>query len=398
MTLTNENKARHAKGIRNSLRTLLNRNMLPKVRIGSSVTADGAVFELTNPRYTGKVLFYNTPKDYSQIEKEFKIGKMMGELGIGPKVYSIQKLQFMNSRLPNNLLENENMLGPNAAMIVMENLAYKAKKLESLWDYVERVGTYPTRQVGGLYKKLVMKRLIHGDLHANNIMVKTLPSGRIRLYLIDFTRTIELAPGKTAANYFKGQKPLDGYPGYYEIGSNIVANNAAILNRNFKRLNKPSNMIKVHSVSVPRSLFKTPEKQMIPNFRFPMNTIPKSYLNNKWRSYKSLLLNNKTKTYESGEPYAGMNKKSVILFSNGRNNFTDPFYINKNTGKRIYTKHKTLLNFVENQKGLDENNAFWNVRKNGHTYKNYLIRAGLRTANLNSPKKNNANFFKGLKC
>ena len=150
--LTNANKVRHAKGIRNALLTSLENIKVPKVRIGSSVTADGAVFELSDPRYIGKIIFYRGKTGYAQIEKEFKIGKKLGEIGIAPKVYSMQDIQFNNFKLPSNLLSNANMMGPSAVMIVMENLAYGAKKLETLWEYVNRVGVYPTRQVGGLYK------------------------------------------------------------------------------------------------------------------------------------------------------------------------------------------------------------------------------------------------------
>ena len=269
--LTNANKVRHTKGVRNALLTSLENIKVPKVRIGSSVTADGAVFELSDPRYIGKIIFYRGKTGYAQIIKEYTIGKRLGEIGIAPKFYSMENLQFNTSKLPGNLLSNANMMGPSAVMIIMENLAYGAKKLETLWDYVNRVGVYPTRQVGGLYKKLVARRILHGDLHAGNIMVKTLPSGRIRLYLIDFTRSVELPANKSASNYFKGREQLSNYPGYYYVNDIPVGSNAEILNRNFKRLGKPANTNRISSVSIPKSFFgkspvRSPAKNFSPSF------------------------------------------------------------------------------------------------------------------------------------
>lgn len=239
-------------------------NIQPTKRMGK-VTADGAVFEMSDPRYVGKLLFYKTPKNVAQIDKEFRIGKKLGQLGIAPKVYSKKYVKFRGTEyLPKNLLLNRNMISNEAYFIIMENLAYGALKLESLWDYVQRVKVYPSRQVENLYRKLVDNRIIHGDLHAGNIMVKTLQSGRIKLYLIDFTRSVE---GVTSSNYLKGRKGLSNYPGYYYVNSNVVGNNAAILNRNFKTLGKPSNKKPVQTVSIPKNFFgKESPKKLNSNF------------------------------------------------------------------------------------------------------------------------------------
>ena len=261
MTLTNANKLRHANMVKNALMTKL--NMLPRVRVGKTVTADGAVFEMNDPRYVGKLIF--PENNVAQIDKEFRIGKKLGNLGIAPKVYSKKFVKFYGTEyLPTNLLISPSKRSTEAYLIIMENLAYGASKLESLWDYVHRVGVYPTRQVGTLYRKLVENRIIHGDLHAGNIMVKTLPSGKIRLYLIDFTRSVE---GVTSSNYLKGRKGLSNYPGYYYVNSNVVGNNAAILNRNFKTLGKPSNNKPVQTVSIPKNFFgKESPKKLNSNF------------------------------------------------------------------------------------------------------------------------------------
>lgn len=269
MMLTSNNKKRHAVSV---LRSVLSRrflngnaslpNMYPVMRVGSTRTTDGAAFLMSDDKYVCKLLFYKGSSDLASIQNEFAVGKIMGNLGLSPKCYAMHDLDMNPATVNANLLSNRSMRSKHAIMIIMENLAKGAKKLESLTDYVWRTGKYPEKAVMALYTKMSGAGILHGDLHAGNIMVKTLPSGKVKLYIIDFGRSIILGPGVTPRTYVKNGSPYPGYPGYFITKNNkTVGLNNVILARNKKRLMAGGARIKTPSPSipsVPKSMFVSP--------------------------------------------------------------------------------------------------------------------------------------------
>lgn len=250
MSLSNANKIRHASAVRNMLKSAntsvfketsktpsTNKSaLLPKVRIGSSVTAEGAAFVLDDESKVAKILFFDTESQRLQYLKEYEIGKELGDAGVGPKVYTYYYILVgAQDKIPNNMMTKQ--ATRSAMYIIMENLAHNAKKLMSLWDYV-RTHPYPARQVETLLQKLESKKILHGDLHSGNIMVKIRSDGTKRLYFIDFGRSMRITNAQRVNNsYFRqrGYVPTPGYPGYYTpMNGDPVGINRLILQRNFK--------------------------------------------------------------------------------------------------------------------------------------------------------------------
>lgn len=250
MKLSENNKKRHANSIRrlllsNQTRILTehftesrNRNaLLPKIRIGTSKTTDGAGFVLTDEKKIGKIIYYTTERQLDQIFTEYRIGKFMGEHDIGPKVYNIFFIETNRPNLAsNNMLSQSRLPGKTAAIIVMENLAYNAK-LVSLDEWVKKLKQpYPLAQVDYLHKKMEKLGILHGDLHANNILIQIRNDGTFRVYFIDYGRSMFKNPNIDANVYLKsrGGKSLNTHPGYYSLpGLQPVSVNRRILKRNY---------------------------------------------------------------------------------------------------------------------------------------------------------------------
>lgn len=267
--LSNTNKIRHAQNVAQGIDRLTvaegvwKKAVTPIMRVGSTRTADGAAFLLSDKRYVAKLMFYSTTRDMDNIYNEYYIGEELGDAGVGPKVYALLHVDFKPSRLPTNLLRNSKP-GRSGYFIIMENIAYGATRLETLSEYVRRTKVYPLKQIEKLYNKMYEDGVIHGDLHAGNILIKSVKGSPARAYIIDFGRSKLVENINT---FFKGLEPAKGYPGYYyNANGNIVGSNKEILNRNYKILTGKSPRVAKNKrivspvESAPRNLFKTPLK------------------------------------------------------------------------------------------------------------------------------------------
>ncbi len=234
MALTNNNRLLHA----SSLKPLLSfigvpDKYLPKRRIGDR-SADGAAFILQDESKVGKFILCKTKNQYMKAEREFFIGRSMGETGIGPKVYDYYSLTLDGIITKNKTrkLSNENLIKVDNIMmnafynkngvnrrifsqppvdfnggimyIIMENLSYGAKRMETLFEYFRRKKNeiknwdnfinfknrtrYNVNQT--LTQKMKNMGVLHGDLHSNNVIVKTLANGSVRFYAIDYGRSL----------------------------------------------------------------------------------------------------------------------------------------------------------------------------------------------------------------
>lgn len=279
-SLSNSNKLRHASSVRammesdqtyvydKSSKTIVSNPLLPQKRVGSTRTTDGAAFVLDDESKVGKIVYYRDSGEKANVLREYRIGKQMGDAGVGPKVYTYYTIKTRMPWLVARNMLSQNVPGQFALFIIMENLAYNAKKLQTLTDYVNRGNPYPYEQVQRLKGILVKHGVLHGDLHSNNIMVKTRSNGSIRVYFIDFGRSLSGIP-RRSERYLRriGYTPHKGYPGYYNSPDGTPRGiNQKILNRNLKKLGGVRTTRKTSSssfVSI-KNLFRTPSRRKTP--------------------------------------------------------------------------------------------------------------------------------------
>jgi hypothetical protein len=215
-------------------------NILPVRRVGSDRTADGAAFVLSDESKVGKILYYESAEEKKEILREYEIGYKMGNANVGPKVYTYFTIKTAKPGIVNQNLLSNRTPGMKAIFIVMENLMHNAVKLQSLSDYVKDGNPYPYQKVMRLKALLAKHKILHGDLHSQNIMVKTKRDGSFRVYFIDFGRSIYIPPGiKNVKSYLtvSGYKRVNGYRGYYTSPSGVPRGlNENILTRNMRLL------------------------------------------------------------------------------------------------------------------------------------------------------------------
>jgi tRNA A-37 threonylcarbamoyl transferase component Bud32 len=78
----------------------------------------------------------------------------------------------------------------------MENL----KNAVDLSTY-SKTNPFPGNELIGLVQKMHNAGIAHGDLHMGNVMVQKKPGGGIRLVIIDFGRSVNMAQNKKLFNF-----------------------------------------------------------------------------------------------------------------------------------------------------------------------------------------------------
>lgn len=191
---------------------------LPKRRIGQK-SSDGVAFVLNDESKVGKLILCKYETDYYRAEREFLIGRAMGRKGIGPKVYTFYGVntsmvtRHVNKNFNNKkLLSGENELELDQIVknivikkrifskkiddiygfvfIVMDNLGYNVKKIQTLREYLKQGHAYPTNSIRNLHKRMENSGVVHGNLHRSNIIVITDNQGKVKVYFIDFGRSL----------------------------------------------------------------------------------------------------------------------------------------------------------------------------------------------------------------
>ena len=207
--------------------------------MGSTRTTDGSAFVLEDETKVGKLLYFEDVDEFRTFYNEYEIGKLMGKANVGPKVYTFYILSTGRPNLvSSNLLKNAPP-GNQAIYIIMENLGYGALNLQTLEEFIKAGNPYPYEQIKSLMARMQKQNILHGDLHANNILIKTYKSGIKKVYFIDYGRSTRV-PYKNVKNVnsyliTKGYTPHAGYAGYYNSPNTGVPRgvNQKILNRNF---------------------------------------------------------------------------------------------------------------------------------------------------------------------
>lgn len=279
--LTEQNRFSHAKYIKPLLRNIIPDKYLPLKRVGPPVrSVDGAAFALRDRTKVGKIIFYGSEQKLKNIMNEYEIGKRMGEIGVGPHVYKYYLIDASTyHNVPKNLLMNNMTSTKKAVYIVMENLAHGAKNLKPLAEYLHLGNPYPTAQISKLVSKMHAKNIQHGDLHQWNILVKTFHNGMIRVYIIDYGRSLYV-PAKNARKYmtnvmgFKSDR-INGY----------VSRSSSNLLR-IPNMNKlpPSLSIKsrsLNNLSPLKKMFSSPKPRYVSkvtNNKFALKTVPLIWL------------------------------------------------------------------------------------------------------------------------
>jgi predicted Ser/Thr protein kinase len=247
--LANANRVRHAKFGQLFMNAVgLKYKLLS--RLGSRRSADGVIFDIGKGRVV-KLIFIGRggAGSVDQIKNEYKIGKMLSQAGVGPKVYGMKVVEIPNllniknkdpslwptiNKVRNNAIrggleagyyqkqsEAARALEPvfqghqraqtfnmfqnwyynrntnynrvkKAVVIEMENLfkGPNVKECMSLYEYVEKKkNPFPAVQYKKAIEKMHQLGVAHGDMHSNNVMVQVKKDGTVRVVMIDFGRS-----------------------------------------------------------------------------------------------------------------------------------------------------------------------------------------------------------------
>lgn len=244
--LTNSNRIRHAVFIKLLLSTAL-KNIKLGHRLGSRRSMDGLVFDIGGGKVI-KIIFSGrgAMNTMNTIRNEYAIAKKMSDAGIGPKVYDMFEFAVPNmlnvknsmvwpssnaalkSRLKNHgfgsnkvpgfiaNIRRENPRSVNLNLFqnwfTMNNKNYDRIKtgcaivMENLKNAVDlstysKTNPFPGNELIGLVQKMHNAGIAHGDLHMGNVMVQKKPGGGIRLVIIDFGRSVNMAQNKKLFNF-----------------------------------------------------------------------------------------------------------------------------------------------------------------------------------------------------
>jgi hypothetical protein len=162
----------------------------PIARLGYKRSADGAVFLLSSGK-VAKFVMCSNKSDIDKASREFDISEIAHNAGVGPAVYDLFIVPIQANKAPvvKSLLLS---IGKNvitaAVVIIMENL--EAKPIMTLQQYIDAGNPLPKAQLKSKMEKLREAGIWHGDMHLNNIIVQIQPSGKPKLYIIDYGRSL----------------------------------------------------------------------------------------------------------------------------------------------------------------------------------------------------------------
>jgi predicted Ser/Thr protein kinase len=247
--ILNANRVRHAKFGQMFMNAVgLKYKILS--RLGGRRSADGIIFDIGKGRVLKLIFIGRGGADsVDQIKKEYKIGKMLSQGGVGPKVYGMKVVEIPNllniknkdpslwptvNQVRSNAIRGALNAGyyhkqseaarafeqvfqghqraqtfnlfqnwyynrntnynrvKKAVVIEMENLfkGPNVKECMSLHDYVEKKkNPFPAVQYKKAVEKMHKLGVAHGDMHANNVMVQVKKDGTVRVVMIDFGRS-----------------------------------------------------------------------------------------------------------------------------------------------------------------------------------------------------------------
>lgn len=215
------------------LHTLRNTNFVPKFnqrnwaivpirtsRRGSYVKEVRNLFNVNNSILFSKNL-KNTRTKLKNIKTNIKSKRNIIEKyksSNGNRKY----IKNMENHVTNKLKYRKNLINyiknlnytKKATVFLMNKIGNKVMTLRS---YLK--STHPNnstknrfrRSVVKMIKQIKLRGISHGNLHDNNILVSVTPSGKIKLWMIDFGRSSIIPIGMTERNMFKATKKFERF-------------------------------------------------------------------------------------------------------------------------------------------------------------------------------------------
>jgi hypothetical protein len=238
----------------------------PIARLGYKRSADGAVFLLSSGK-VAKFVMCATKSDLAQAEQEYLISKMAYKAGVGPAVYNSFVVPVPPEKVQNvrSLLSHGSSFIQTAFVIIMENL--EAKPLMTLQQYLDAGNPLPRSQLKSKMEKMHAAGIWHGDMHLNNILVQIQPSGKPKIIIIDYGRSLSgvfgnanqrsLSPGNMRYNR-NMYNTIKGYARVYN-----TTPKKAVGRLNLGSLVKVLNATGSQKKKVPPGLHKTPKTKRL---------------------------------------------------------------------------------------------------------------------------------------
>lgn len=162
----------------------------PVARLGYKRSADGAVFLLSSGK-VAKFVFCNDETDVANAKREYNISALAHREGFGPAVYGAFLVQAVDLPIETVRKLSDLITGTlfinGIVVIIMENL--EEKPLMTLQQYLDAGNPLPRAQLKSKMEKMHKFGIWHGDMHLNNILVQIQPSGKPKLFIIDYGRS-----------------------------------------------------------------------------------------------------------------------------------------------------------------------------------------------------------------
>jgi tRNA A-37 threonylcarbamoyl transferase component Bud32 len=138
-------------------------------QLGSN-SVNGAVFSLPNKQYIVKII-----PDLNQARREVNIQRLLGEMGIAPRVHNFQTINGQGA-------------------IIMNRLgARNGETYVNLTTYMNKYGAISQsnyQMIKNQYNVMRRAGIVHGNLHWGNIAVILNKNGRVKnVKIIDFGRS-----------------------------------------------------------------------------------------------------------------------------------------------------------------------------------------------------------------
>lgn len=193
--------------------------------------ADGKVY-LTETGKLMKVTFAADPMEFRGLAK-------------------LQGTGFVPSFNKRNwIIMGKSKRGTKVTAFLMGKIGDPGDKVQTFKNFL-RGGTDPymlKSQISNMIRTMHMHGVSHGNLHEDNILVVTTPSGMVKPYIIDFGRAVFFPVGQTERQHYLSMQPKGWFPtGNTQIPIPLFSNSKGIP----RRMNV--NMSKVLYKNIPRS-------------------------------------------------------------------------------------------------------------------------------------------------
>lgn len=142
--------------------------------------------------------------------------------GSGDRKTIEKYIKNMENHVKNKLKYRKNLINyiknlnytKKATVFLMNKIGNKVMTLHSYLKSIKLNNATKNRfrkNVIKMIKQIKLKGISHGNLHDNNILVSVTPSGKIKLWMIDFGRSSIIPIGMTERNMFRATKKFERF-------------------------------------------------------------------------------------------------------------------------------------------------------------------------------------------